>query len=107
MIGQSLDRLIPEGFRANHHNDIEVFGQNGISITPMGGERVLAGVRKNGEEFPIEAQISRAAVDGEKFYTVILPDVTRRRRAEREREQFLAILGHKLRNLLQLHRMPS
>ena len=90
-IGQPIDRFIPERFRAAHHEFISAFGRTGISYRQMGGERVLAALRADGEEFPMEARISQStAGEGEKLYTVILRDVTERVNAERERELLLA-----------------
>jgi PAS domain S-box-containing protein len=90
MLGQPLDRLIPERFREVHRRHIEAFGATGVSMRAMGGERVLAGLRRDGEEFPMEARISQVEVGGQKLYTVILRDITARKRAEAEREELLA-----------------
>jgi signal transduction histidine kinase len=47
----------------------------------MGGSRIVVGLRRGGEEFPIDASISQLS-DGEaKYYTVILRDVSERVRA--------------------------
>jgi PAS domain S-box-containing protein len=90
-IGQPIERFIPERFRAEHHEFIAAFGRTGISDRQMGGERVLAALRANGEEFKMEASISQSrAESGGKLYTVILRDVTERVNAERERETLLA-----------------
>jgi two-component system cell cycle sensor histidine kinase/response regulator CckA len=43
------------------------------------------GVRTNGESFPLEASVSRGQVNGQVFYTVVVRDMTERRRLE---EQF-------------------
>jgi signal transduction histidine kinase len=48
----------------------------------MGHARVVTGLRRSGEEFPIEASISHTVEAGQHFYTVILRDVTERVRAE-------------------------
>ena len=93
MIGRTLDQLIPERFRTIHWHHVDAFGLTGISTRAMGGERVLAGLRRNGEEFPVEARISQVEIGGQKLYTVILRDITERKRAEAERAQLAAIVS--------------
>ena len=44
----------------------------------------ITGMRLTGEEFPIEAAISQITLDGSKFYTVILRDITERKLAEEQ-----------------------
>jgi PAS domain S-box-containing protein len=91
VMGQSLDRFIPVAFHQRHRDHIRAFTETGVSSRVMGGERVLSAVRAGGEEFPIEAQISQAVIGGRKLLTVIVRDVTDRKRAEAEREGLLAI----------------
>jgi PAS domain S-box-containing protein len=85
-IGESLDRFIPQRYREGHKKHVQQFGATGVSERQMGRQRVLAGLRADGEEFPVEASISQIAdVDGQrKFYTVMLRDVTERVKAENE-----------------------
>jgi PAS domain S-box-containing protein len=86
-LGFSLDRFIPERYRASHREHVRRFGEQGTTVRRMGGELVLSGLRANGLEFPIDASISHTTVGGRKFYTVILRDVTERQVAlEREQE---------------------
>lgn len=82
-IGSTLGRFIPERFRAAHARHIEQFGATGVTERQMGRQqRVLYGLRENGEEFPIEASISQTRDGDGKLYTVMLRDITERLRAE-------------------------
>ncbi|MFN0317167.1 MAG: PAS domain S-box protein [Burkholderiales bacterium] len=82
MMGVPLHRLIPERFRERHEAHVSHFGTTGETARAMGSDLPLYGLRANGEEFPIDASISRLT-DGSHFrYTVILRDITRRKQAE-------------------------
>ena len=81
-LGSPLDRFIPQRYRAAHHEHMRNFGAVGTSSRRMGHQRIVAGLRANGEEFPIDASISQITERGKHFYTVILRDVTQRVRAE-------------------------
>lgn len=82
-IGKSLDRFIPERFREAHREHVKAFGRSGITSRRMGRLGTITGLRAGGEEFPAEASISQIAVEGKKYFTVILRDITERLRAER------------------------
>jgi PAS domain S-box-containing protein len=81
-IGQSIDRFIPEELRLAHREHIRQFGEKNITRRLMGLPGDVVGLRTSGEQFPIEASISQIELNGRKFYTVILRDVTERKRAE-------------------------
>ena len=81
-IGAPLDVFIPERFRAGHHGLVKAFGETGATSRRMGRARVVAGLRRDGEEFPIEASISQLVEAGRRYYTVILRDVSERVRAD-------------------------
>src|SRR5215831_1759943 len=83
MIGQPLDKLLPRRFREAHQQHIQRFGDSGVTNRKMGGLGTVMGLRADGEEFPVEAAISTITVEGKKFYTVILRDITDRNQAER------------------------
>ena len=82
VLGQPLDKLIPERFRQGHRTYIERFDEAGVTTRRMGGQTVLMALRANGEEFAIEASISQHTEDNRKLFTVILRDITERVRAE-------------------------
>ena len=78
-LGGPLDRFIPMNARAMHRVHLESFSSGSAhNVRTMGGERILTGLRADGEEFPIDASISRTEVAGRKLFTVILRDVTER-----------------------------
>ena len=81
-LGSPLSNFIPERFRAAHSTHIKRFGEAGITSRRMGAQRIVTGLRRNGEEFPIEASISFISEHGNTFFTVILRDVTERVRAD-------------------------
>lgn len=82
MIGQRLDGLMPARFHAGHTRHFESFGQAGITSRRMGSLQAVLGRRKNGDEFPIEASVSRYHAGGRQFFTAILRDITERTRSE-------------------------
>ena len=81
-IGVPLAWFIPERFRAGHGEHVRRFGETGTSSRRMGESRIVMGLRRGGEEFPIDASISQTVEHGQRFYTVILRDVTERVRNE-------------------------
>ncbi len=81
VLGRPLDRLIPDRYREAHREHIRRFGQSGVTTRQMGTLGTITGMRSSGEEFPIEAAISQVAVDGKRYFTVILRDITERQKA--------------------------
>jgi PAS domain S-box-containing protein len=81
-VGTLLERLMPNRFRRAHPMHVHQFGITGVSDRQMGRQRVLFGLRANGDEFPIEASISQIHDADGKLYTVVLRDVTERVRAD-------------------------
>lgn len=100
VLGRPLDLLVPERFRAMHHASIAEFARGGPQARPMSEDSVeVVGLRKGGEEFPIEAAISRSEVAGQLLLTAVMRDVTERRRTEHAQRVLVdsaAALGTKL-----------
>lgn len=93
MIGQPLQRLLPERFHSAHAESIRRFGSMGVAVRRMSGSRVVYGVRKNGEEFPADASISHVVTPEGKLFTVILRDVTERHESDQEQMRLAARLS--------------
>jgi PAS domain S-box-containing protein len=89
-IGSSVERFIPERFRDGHKTRVRRFGESGVTNRTLHDLGTLWGLRGTGEEFPIEASISKVESGGKMFFTAVIRDITERHRAEeaiRESEQ--------------------
>jgi len=92
MLGQPLDRLLPMGARAVHRGHMRTFAEGPTDARIMAHRRPIAGLRKNGDQFPAEASIARVTMDGERTFMVTLRDVSERVKSE-ERQKLLATAG--------------
>lgn len=101
VLGEPLDLLLPEGVHAAHQGHIRAFDAGPDVARRMGERHEIAGRRKGGEEFPAEASILKADVGGERLFTVMLRDVTERRRRE-VGQAFLSEAGRVLASSLDL-----
>ena len=100
VLGKPLTLLLPERFGKIHEQHVRSFAAGPDKARRMGERRPdIFGRRKSGEEFPAEAAISKLDLDGQRLFTVVLRDLTARRRLERElvqalgEQRFLAQLG--------------
>ncbi len=88
-MGQPLDILIPQAFIAIHRYHINKFANFNASTRLMGERKGIAGRRKNGAEFPAEASIAKLNIGDERIFTVVLRDITERKRTEQEKETLI------------------
>jgi PAS domain S-box-containing protein len=89
VMGKPLQILIPERFRHPHHGHMKSFADGPDAARHMGKRQEIAGLRKDGREFPAEASISRLEGPDGRLFTVVLRDITERKKAE-ETQRFLA-----------------
>ena len=109
VLGRPLAMLLPERFRDAHERHMRDFAHSEAAARLMAQRSGIAGVRKDGSEFPAEASISRAEIDGSLFMTVILRDVSSRKKAEDDlraaleaKEYLLREVHHRVKNNLQV-----
>ncbi len=92
MLGEPLDRLLPLASRAVHRGHMRAFAAGTVDARRMGERRAIAGLRRNGEEFPADASIARVTMDGERTFMVVIRDVSERKRLE-DGQRMLAMSG--------------
>ena len=83
IIGDGIEKLLPERFRARHVGHRGAFGNN-VSARAMGAGLDLYGRRRDGSEFPLEVRLSPIEDVGRTLIAAAIRDVTERKRAENE-----------------------
>ena len=106
LLGQDVEILMPERYRADHRSQRVDFVAHPCT-RPMGQSVELWGLRKDGSEVPVEISLSPISDRDGILVASIIRDVTGRRQmeqelrdADRRKDDFLATLGHELRNPL-------
>jgi len=81
VVGNPLTRLMPHRYRQAHQQGLERVRSTG-EMRVVGKTVELHGLRKGGEEFPIELSLSRSVETEEVFYCGIIRDISERKLAE-------------------------
>jgi PAS domain S-box-containing protein len=92
ILGRPLEQLLPLRFAQLHRQHVSKFAHSWDTARKMGDRSQVFGRRKDGREFPAEASISKLKCGRETILTVILRDVTERKRAEEALFQLAAIV---------------
>ncbi|MBE2214571.1 MAG: PAS domain S-box protein [Opitutaceae bacterium] len=87
ILGRPLSTLLPERFAAMHDRHLETFARSPEISRSMAQRNEVFGRRKDGSEFPAEASISKLTQGDDVVFTVILREITERRRLENRLRQ--------------------
>src|SRR5918992_4507998 len=111
VIGRNIKTPMPEPYHADHDGSLENYLSTGRPKI-IGIGREVIGKRKNGSVFPMELAVSEFHLRQRRYFTGIVRDITERKRlqdelqqrvhdladADRQKNEFLAMLSHELRN---------
>jgi len=81
VLGRDVSIIMPEKFRTLHSHYLERNESAGI-LKVSGRTLELTGARSNGKEFPIELSLSEWHASGQRYYTAIIRDISKRKLAE-------------------------
>ncbi|WP_339714181.1 PAS domain-containing sensor histidine kinase [uncultured Kriegella sp.] len=95
LIGKHLDTLIPKRYLKNHGHHVENFVKKSEK-RQMGHGRDLHGIRKNGEEFAVEAGLNPFELFGSTYIMALVIDITERKTRERELSHWARIFDESL-----------
>jgi PAS domain S-box-containing protein/putative nucleotidyltransferase with HDIG domain len=84
MIGQPLDMLLPEYARPQHNGYVQEFMRTGRTARRHSALPILAGIRSNGTQIPVEISLTTIHTDHQQISTAIVRDASDRVQHERE-----------------------
>jgi len=107
VIGRSLTILMPAFMRELHKVAIQRYLATGQRHINWQGVELI-GLRKNGEEFPVEVSFGELTSEGRHIFTGFIRDITERKRvdealrsSEREQRQIVALLERERARLVE------
>src|ERR1700690_492057 len=83
LIGQKVEILVPDSYRAAHHLHRQSFAE-APKTRRMGADLELYGKRRNGSEFPVEISLSPVSTDKGMFVLSAIRDISDRKHITEE-----------------------
>ena len=78
LLGTLIECLVPNNFELSDGSDREAYFKQPVA-RPMGKDRLLEGLRKDGERFPVQVGLSPLLIDSTQHVLATIIDVTERK----------------------------
>ncbi|MBF0625414.1 MAG: bacteriohemerythrin [Magnetococcales bacterium] len=85
-VGRGVAMLMPEPDASHHDGYLEAYLRTGQRRV-IGTGREVIGRHKDGHTFPVELSVGEGWIDGERFFTGMVRDISKRRRSELEAQE--------------------
>jgi len=97
MTGKNINILMPESVSTKHNQLIQQHETGAIS-TIVGQRREMVAKRKDGSSFPIELAVEETIIEGDKYFTSTISDITERKnmieRISTSEKEYRAIINN-------------
>lgn len=100
LIGKDLTVLMPESYRARHDAGMSRYLESRVSKV-LNTNVIMEGLRKDGQSFPLEINISDLEFQGRHLFTAAVRDISARIKAENELKASKALLEQRTLDLEQ------
>ena len=78
ILDRSLATLLPKRYRKDHHKKVKSFDKSDKEFVNLREGSRVSGLRKNGEEFPIELDITKVEIKSERLFIAAIFDISDR-----------------------------
>lgn len=89
MLGQPLDRIMPEQYRHTHRQYIQSYFATGKPDGIIGSTVELPALRSDGQIFQIELSLSAGSLGNEQFVIAVARDITERKKTQFEQDELI------------------
>jgi PAS domain S-box-containing protein len=101
MLGQLIEMLLPERFRARHVAHRANYLKD-PKTRPIGTDLQLSAQRADGSEFPVDIMLSPIEVEQRRVVLAVVRDITERKRAEAHLRLLMREVDHRAKNILSV-----